>query len=483
MSDIRTLIGKFEEQARCLETTPKIREELFQEVHCYTEKFLTNLKKAPTYWKGQENKEGFSDNPLSEEASSLKDILNFFQEQVIETGLNPPSPGYLAYIPGGGLYPSALGDYLAAVTNRYAGVFFASPGAVRMENMLLRWLAKEIGYPESSAGNLTSGGSIANLIGIVTGRETKKLRAKDFHKSVIYLGAHTHHSVTKSVRVAGMQDCLHHLIALDDKHRMIPELLEKAISQDKAKGLTPWLVVASAGTTDVGAVDPLDEIATISEKYQLWFHVDGAYGGLFALCPEGKEILQGIDKSDSLVIDPHKSLFLPFGSGAVLVREKKNLFNAHNYEANYMQDAIEVENELSPGELSPEFTKHFRGLRMWLPLKLFGVSVFRAALSEKLYLARYFYEKVQEIQGIEVGPFPQLSVVIFRYLPDCGDTNKFNQRLIQEIQEDGRIFLSSTLLEGKFTLRLAVLCFRTHLEHIDLTLDILREKIDYLLQK
>jgi glutamate/tyrosine decarboxylase-like PLP-dependent enzyme len=252
--------------------------------------------------------------------------------------------------------------------------------------------------------------------------------------------------------------------------------LEQAIIQDKQAGLRPWLVIASAGTTNVGAVDPLTAVGDITQQHDLWYHIDGAYGAFFALCEEGKQMLTGMDKSDSIIMDPHKSLFLPYGTGAVLVKNRQHLYQTHQASADYMQDTVEMVEELSPSDLSPELTKHFRGLRLWLPLKLFGVAPFRAALAEKMALARYFYHKIQELEGFEVGPYPDLSVVTYRYVPRRGDANEFNRRLIQEVVQVGRIFISSTQLDDNFVLRLAVLNFRTHLETIDLTLEILAEK-------
>ena len=250
--------------------------------------------------------------------------------------------------------------------------------------------------------------------------------------------------------------------------------LEKMIVQDKASGLNPFLVIAAAGTTDAGAVDPLPAIADLCNTHKLWFHLDGAYGAFFVLCEEGRRILNGIERSDSLVMDPHKGLFLPYGTGTALIRDQSKLFNSYWYQANYLQDAAAVADELSPADLSPELTKHFRGMRLWLALKLVGLAPFRAAIEEKLLLARYFYEQIQKVDGFEVGTYPDLSVVTYRYVPKKGDADAFNRKLLDEVLKDGRVFLSSTTLNGKFTLRLAVLCFRTHRNTVDLALDILK---------
>jgi glutamate/tyrosine decarboxylase-like PLP-dependent enzyme len=423
---------------------------------------------------------GIYDSPIAEEPAQIDQLLRLLQYNVDRPGLNPASGGHLGYIPGGGIYPSALGDFLADVTNRYAGILFGSPGAVRMENMLIDWMASIAGYPATAVGNLTSGGSIANLIGIVTAREARQLKSKDVDRAVIYLTEHVHHSVDKAIRIAGLKECVVRYVSMDERYRMNPDSLEQNIVLDKKAGLHPWLVIASAGTTDVGAVDPMVVIGEIAKKHQLWFHVDGAYGGFFILCDEGKKVLKGMEDSDSLVMDPHKGLFLPYGTGAVLVKDEKSIFDAHYYLANYMQDALRSGDELSPADLSPELTKHFRGLRMWLPMKLFGLAPFRACLEEKILLTRYFYEQLKRTDGFEVGPYPELSVAIFRYLPRKGDVKAFNERLVEEIRREGRVFLSSSQVGGKYTIRLAALAFRTHLDTIDLTLKILKEKVELI---
>ncbi len=226
-------------------------------------------------------------------------------------------------------------------------------------------------------------------------------------------------------------------------------------------------------------VDPLEEIGAIAQKQNIWYHIDAAYGGFFMLTEEGEKKLKGIESSDTLVVDPHKGLFLPYGSGVLLAKDGKQLKASHSYQANYMQDASQTTEEISPADVSPELTKHFRGLRLWLPLKLMGVKPFSACLEEKLLLTKYFYHEIQRI-GFEVGEKPDLSVVTYRYIPKHGDANEFNKRLCEEVQRDGRIFISSTLLDGKFTLRAAILSFRTHLQTVDLLLNVLAEKVKML---
>lgn len=476
-SDLRKRITGLEAVSRRLEPDAGQRKNDQEKVLRYGEEFLNRIYDIPAYVVSEDKGRGLYESPFSEEPGNINAALGLLHDNVDVTGLNPASGGHLGYIPGGGIYYAALGDYLANVTNRFAGLFFASPGAVRMENMLLRWMARLVGYPPSAGGNLTSGGSIANLTGIVTARDAHGLSAKHFERSVIYLTEQAHHSVDKAIRIAGMKECILRYVPVDAVYRMDAAALERTILEDKASGLRPFLVIAAAGTTDAGAVDPIMQIAQISEAHGLWFHLDGAYGAFFVLCDEGKKILQGIERSDSLVMDPHKGLFLPYGTGAVLIKDPRKLYESYWYQANYLQDAVASADELSPADLSPELTKHFRGLRLWLALKLHGVAPFRAAIEEKLMLARYFYHRIREIEGFEVGPFPDLSVVTYRYIPRRGDADVFNRRLLNSVHRDGRVFLSSTMLNGKFTLRLAVLCFRTHLATVDLALEILQEKI------
>jgi aromatic-L-amino-acid decarboxylase len=253
--------------------------------------------------------------------------------------------------------------------------------------------------------------------------------------------------------------------------------LETLIAEDKRRGLRPWMVIASVGTTDTGAIDPITETAGVAKRHRLWYHIDAAYGGFFLLCEEGRAVIRGLERADSIVMDPHTGLGVPYGTGAVLVREGKLLARSNAYYADYMQDAKGLEpapdTPYSPSDYSLELTRPFRGPRLWFPLKLFGLEPFRAALAEKIWLARYFHRALGEREGFEPGPYPDLSVVTFRYRPRQGDTDDFNRGLLRAVHEDGRVFITSTRLGGVFTLRLAVLNFRTHLEQVDYLFELL----------
>lgn len=468
-------LRRLERSARRLEPSPKKRKNAQDHVLAYTEQFLDTLEQTKAFVPTKNQGAGLLQAPISEKGIGIKKALELVKQHVDHPGLNPASAGHMGYIPGGGIYYSALGDYMADVTNRYAGVFYASPGAVRMENMLIRWVAKLVGYPKNAAGNLTSGGSISNLVAICTARDAKKISSEKVKQSVIYLTQQVHHSVQKAIRIAGLGECVLRYVDMDDRYRMNIEHLQNCIQRDKTSGLVPFLVIGSAGTTDTGAIDPLPGISTIAKKEDLWFHIDAAYGGFFVLTKEGKKKLTGLELSDSLTVDAHKSLFLPYGSGMVLVKDAQHLYQTFHYDANYMQDALSATDELSPADLSPELTRHFRGMRLWLPLQLYGVQPFRDCLQEKLVLAKYFYKKITDL-GFETALQPELSVVVYRYVPKHGDADDFNKQLAEAIQHDGRTFISSTVLNGKYTLRFACLVFRTHKKHVDALLKVIAKE-------
>ncbi len=472
---LRDDILAVETVSRQLEPTPDEREHARSEVVAYAENFLSKIDSVKAYTKTEDKGIHLLDSPIGEHGIDIEDAIELIRENVDRPGLNPASGGHLAYIPGGGIYYSSLGDHLAAVFNRYAGVFYASPGAVRMENMLIRWLCDVVGYGENSHGNLTTSGSLANMIAVVVARDAKNIKSADIPRSVIYLSKQTHHSIDKAIRVAGLGECHIRHIELDERYKMRIDDLRAKVEADKADGLGPFLVVASAGTTDVGAIDPLPEIAAVAKEHGLWYHIDAAYGGFFILTEDGRAKLKGLHLGDSVVIDPHKGLFLPYGLGVVLVKNVEDLQRSFSFEANYMQDAFSGVDELSPAELSPELTKHFRGLRLWLPLKLHGVGPFRACLEEKLLLAKYFHEEIRKL-GFESDLEPELSVVTYRWPAEKGGTDELNKRLLEAVVDDGRIFISSTVLNGKYTLRFACLAFRTHLKQVDTLLSILGAK-------
>lgn len=480
---MQDIILEKEKLSKLLEPDPKTRESWTEIVlkHCHS--FIDNLQSTKAYHQVSLKSSDLT-LKIEDNGSDVHDIFKELNDNVFRQGLNPASGGHLGYIPGGGIYSGALGDFIAAVSNQYAGIFYGGPGAVKIENELIRWICRLIGFPSSSLGNLTSGGSIANLIAVVTAREAFQIKAVEIPQLCIYLTKQVHHSVHKAIRIAGLGEANIRFIDQDRHYRMDIKLLEDQINLDMRSGLKPFIVIGSAGTTDTGAVDPINAIADIALKHQLWFHVDAAYGGFFILSeslhPEFGRInkaFSGIEKADSVAIDPHKGLFLSYGLGAILIKDIKSMYSAHYYRAAYMQDTWNPEDEFSPADLSPELTKHFRGMRLWLSLKLHGLSPFKAALDEKILLCQYFYTKVQEL-GFEVGPYPDLSVCIYRFKALFVDSDDFNKAIVDFIVKRGRVFISSTTIDDVYWIRIAILSFRTHLRQIDQYLEDLKDALD-----
>ncbi len=420
-----------------------------------------------------------ADLQFTEAPEPIDAVMHQFDRSIMNGGVHLVSPRFFGFIPSGGIYAGALGDFLAASTNRYAGVEFSGPGVTRCERELVRWLAAEVGYPDGAGGDLTSGGSIANLSAVITARQAAGLRSRDYERAVVYVTSLTHHSLSKALHIAGLGEASVRQVPMDAGYRMDAAALRAQIDRDRADGHIPWLLGGTAGTTDLGSIDPLEELADIAAEKDLWFHADGAYGGAFVLCAEGRRRLRGFERADSLIIDPHKGLFLPFGSGLVLVRDGASMHRAFEADAPYLQDlkAGQSANVPSAADISPELTRPFRGLRLWLSLKLYGLAAFRAALEEKLYLAEYFHQRLQAMDGYDMGPYPQLSITAFRYVPEHGDADAFNRRLADVLRADGRLFLSTTTIAGHFVLRFAVLGYNTHLDDIELAIDIITDTV------
>lgn len=386
-------------------------------------------------------------------------------------GFNPAGPGYLAFIPGGGLFAAAIADFLACGVNRFVNLWSPSPALVRLEQNVVRWLCDLFGYPPAARGILTSGGSISNLSAIVTARTS--LLGENFSDGTLYVSDQTHASVAKAAVLAGFPRRNVRVVPTASSLRVDLETLRGMIEADRGGGRRPFCIVANAGTTNTGAIDPIAGLARLARREDMWLHVDAAYGGFFQLTDRGRGLFRGIEEADSITLDPHKGMFLPYGTGALLVRDGAKLRDAHHVAADYLQD-LAPEGELPNfSEYSPELSRDFRGLRVWLPLKLHGFAAFRAALDEKLDLARYLYEAIRASEGIEVLE-PELSIVAFRYRPPTGDPDEFNRALLERINASRRVFLSSTILDGRFTLRACILCHRTHLDRVEEAAAIIR---------
>jgi aromatic-L-amino-acid decarboxylase len=337
-----------------------------------------------------------------------------------------------------------------------------------MEASVLRWLCNLFGMPRHSQGVLTPGGSMANLSALVTAR-TAKL-GEQFLEGTMYVSEEVHHSIAKSARFAGFPAGALRVVGVDDALRMSPDLLRAAVRADRAAGRRPFLVVGSAGTINTGAVDPLSDIADVAAEEDLWFHVDGAYGAFFQLTDRGRVALDGIERADTITLDPHKGLFLPYGTGCLLARDATALRAAHEERAHYLPPVSESDTLPDFSSFSPELTRDYRGLRLWLPLHLHGVQAFAQALDEKLDLAARAHQRLTAVPELEVPWEPALSLVAFR---PRGASDRETATLLRRINGSDRLWLSSGVIRGQTFIRMCILSHRSRPERIEEGLDII----------
>jgi aromatic-L-amino-acid decarboxylase len=396
--------------------------------------------------------------PPPEQPGDLASVLDRL-ERAIGYAYETAGPGYFAYVPGGGLFAAAVADLYARVTNRYVSVVAPAPGPVALEHSVLRWLADVCGLPAGSGGVLVSGGSIANFSALVAARHAGL--GEEIAAGTLYVTAHAHQSVAKAARLAGLPATAVRTVPCTRELRMDVAAAATMIAADRRAGRRPFLLVGSAGTTNTGAVDPLSELADLAGRERLWFHVDAAYGGFFRLTARGRQRLHGIERADSVTLDPHKTLFMPFGIGALVVRDPARLRAAHQVGGRYLPtlaDDLELTDFAPAG---PELSREARGIQVWLPLHLYGVAAFRSALDEKLDLTRTAYEKLAAEPALDVPWQPDLSVVAFRMADDDA-----TGRLLDVVNASGRFFLSSTVIDGRLILRMCIVSHRSHADRV-----------------
>ena len=410
--------------------------------------------------------------PPPEEGTQFHDIMERFGDATGK-GFLTPGPGYLAYIPGGGLWAAAVADFVAAGINKYVGVWNAAPPLVQIEATAVRWLCDLFDYPPEARGILTSGGSLSNFSAIVAARRSRL--PESFLDGTIYVTDQVHASVTKSAVLAGFPPRAVRTVPRDDQLRMDPEALREMIRADRSSGGRPFLVVPSAGTTNTGAVDPLSDVADVTTDEGLWMHVDAAYGGPFQLTERGRGAFAGIERADSITLDPHKAMFLPYGTGALLVREGSKLREAHSVHADYLQDLAEETEIPNFTDYSPELSRDFRGLRLWLPIMLHGLRAFRDALDEKLDLTRLLFEELSQADGLLLPWDPEVTVVAFRVGSASGNEDELTRALLERINASRRVFLSSTMIDGRFVIRACIVSHRTHRDRIEEAVEIIRK--------
>jgi aromatic-L-amino-acid decarboxylase len=411
--------------------------------------------------------------PPAEAPGDFGALLDRFREAAA-VAVETAGPRYMAYVGGGGLFTSALAEVVARALNRYTTLSSFAPALVALEESTLLWLCRQFGLPDTAGGVTTTGGSLATLVAMVAARHDRL--GDDFASGTVYVTAHTHRCLAKAARLAGLPAGAIRTVPTTPDLRMDPEAAAQMIARDRARGFRPFLLVASAGTTSTGAVDPIGELAELARSEGLWNHVDAAYGGFFQLTERGRARFAGIEHADSVVLDPHKGLFLPHGTGILLVRSPAAVRAAHAVDGAYLQDLDPDQPLPDYAELGPELTRDYRGLRVWLPLHLHGVAAFREALDEKLDLAAWAYRELSADPALELPWEPGLSIVPFR-LRGNDSTGGDNQRLLERIHATKRLYLSSTLIDGRQLLRLCIISHRTHRPDVEDAVRIIRTAV------
>jgi aromatic-L-amino-acid decarboxylase len=398
---------------------------------------------------------------VPEDGTALEPLLGQLFDEWIPRSFTTTSPGYLAYIPGGGIYPAALADFIADATNRYTGIWQAAPALVQLEANVLEWLRDWMRFPTTTRGLFTTGGSMAMFNAIACARE--RHLGDDIRSGTLYVSSQAHHCIVKAAKLAGIAHDRVRTVGVDGDFRIRIDEVERAIAADRAAGLKPFMVFSSAGTTNTGAVDDIDAVADLAARERLWHHVDGAYGAFFHMVPALRPLLHGLPRADSLTLDPHKGMFLPYGTGALLVRDGEALRALHSSTAGYLpanQDEF-----YDPAQYGPELSRGFPGLRVWLSVKLFGAAKYRAAVAEKRELAVWAAEQVARIPGMVMDAPPQLSLFAFhltgRGLESLAQQNAATQELMERVTRRGRVMLTGAMVGDRYLGRVCVLSFRT----------------------
>jgi aromatic-L-amino-acid decarboxylase len=406
--------------------------------------------------------------PPPEEGGGFARVLAEFGEKVAPNAFRVNHPRFLAFVPGAPNFLSVLGDLLCAGTNFFAGVWLEASGPTEVELVVLDWFKEFLGYPREASGILTSGGSEATLTALLVARE--RLTHEQRQRAVLYLTEQRHWSVDRAAMVIGLRPEQLRPVPASDAYRLAPGALREAILRDRAGGLIPWVVVANAGATNTGAVDPLGELAALCRREHVWLHVDAAYGWAAVLSEEGKALLRGIEQADSLTLDPHKWFGQTFEAGGVLIREGPRLARTFAIRPEYMQDVEPAEEEVNFADRSIALTRRFRALKIWLSVKVLGVGWFRGLVQHCCRLAEYAEALLRRSAVFEVLSSRQMSIVCFRHVPagfvargpaDEEWLNERNLDLLARLRASGRAFISSTRLQGRVALRFCFVNWRT----------------------
>ena len=416
------------------------------------------------------------DEPLPQESMDIGAVLNKVREDVLGSITNSAGPRYYGYITGGGNQAAVLAEMIKASLNQNNLKWHSSPVSTEMERLVMRWVAEFIGYPTSSAGVLLSGGSVANHNCLAVARTIKApvdVAQEGLYNCppmTVYVSEEGHSSFDKGVDMLGIGKQYLRKIPTNNELQMDVEALEKAIQEDKKKGLHPICAIAVAGTTNNGALDDLKAVSEVCQKYNLWFHVDAAYGGPAAAVPKVSSHFDGIEEADSVVVNPHKWMYVPFEAGGVLVKDPEHLRKTFSTIPDYLKSDKSDNNRTDLMEYNLPLTKEFKSLKVWMTLKTYGAKKIRETIEADIDKAAYLAQKIENHPKLELmAPVP-LSIVCFRYNPgNLGEEalDLLNDGIVDRVETDGRVFLTGTKIKGKSALRVCFINHRTTQDDID----------------
>jgi glutamate/tyrosine decarboxylase-like PLP-dependent enzyme len=379
-------------------------------------------------------------------------------------------PRNFAYVPGSGTWVGALADLVASTLNLEASVWRESPGPVHLELTVLEWFRQWVGFPDGASGLLLGGGSAANLTALAAARQA--VVGTGHPEASIYCSSEVHSSITRAARVLGFGDDRIRAVAVDRLGAMLAADLAAGVGADLAAGGRPAIVVASAGTTSTGAVDPIADIAAIADRHGMWFHIDAAYGGFAVLTERGKDRLGPLGLADSITLDPHKWLFQPYEVGALLVRRPELLEEAFRMRPTYLQDTTDRLGEVNLADRGLQQTRAFRALKVWMSILGYGLDAFRDAIDTCLDLALHVERRVAASDRFELLTPAQLSIVCFRRsAPTEAEAEAVNAALVEGLLASGEGFLSSTRVGGRYALRMCLVNHTTSVDDVDRVLD------------
>ena len=404
-------------------------------------------------------------------------VLATVERHVLSNIMYCTHPRHFAWVPGPSNFVGVLADALASGVNVCPGTWLESSGPSQIELITTEWLVELCGLPAGAGGVFVSGGSIANLTGLATARQIKLGASMD--GAVIYSSDQAHSSNWKNIRVLGFRPEQTRLIPVDAHLMLDATALSHAIDEDRRNGKRPFCVIATAGTTNTGTVDPLDAIADVCEKQDLWLHVDGAYGAAAVLTERGRTLLKGMERAHSLVLDPHKWLFQPFDIGCCLVRDVRWLEESFSEHPEYLQDTrdkMDMGREVNFCDRGVQLTRAFRALKLWMSIKVYGLDRFRAAIDQGISNAERAQHLLQQQGSFEIITPAQIGVVTFRYRPpNCSDDdlNQLARTMFDGIVADGHALLTTTVINGQTVLRLCTINPRTTHEDIRSTIEMI----------